>query len=1484
MKNNLDTKAPIGEKESLLLNAVSNGKIEEVKALINCVREQGSPIDLNVRDENGNSPLMIAIYLGYKDIVDLLICARVDKNASNEDGDTALIIAVRGGHKKIAEFLITTGADKNASNKDGDTALITALRNEHKSIAQSLIYNSRADINMSNKDGDTALMISARKAYGNMVQVLIENEADVNLVNKKGETALMIAEERKYYDIAIRLKQAKINQELIFAVKSNDYNAVNALIKGADVNTKDKEGNSILVLAADKGYEDIVQTLIHNGANVNLTYDDWDVDSALILAAGNGHESIVQMLIKHGANVNEQGLHSETALMRAARNGYKNIVQILIKHGADVNEKDVDQCTALSEAAENGHEDIVQVLIEHNADIDVPNYDDGWTALVKAVNGGHEGIARILINNGANVNAFVDYGYTLLMLAANSGREGIMRMLINNGANVNARNDEGETALMIAERREHHSMVTFLKNAQEEINQGLFNVAEYDYNEVKTLIERGADVNTRSENGDTPLAYAIGNDQLDIVKILLENKADINICNKEGISAFSQVMDGNALYEIQLELIKHQYSFNIQNEEGLTPLHFAGDKRAVKLLLKHGAYLNIQDKQGNTPLMTAIIKGELKVAEALIKAGAKINIKNNEGKDIFDIGLTNPLVGKFIIENLHIISNKLKLVEIDEQDNKEIQKNKIITTLLYEAQRHNLEEEPCKSLVTILKLLIGGKDIFYYKNKENKIIECNITSLIQLQEYISKEETKNTEFYGSYLSDDSDSENEEHDDYISLRQKTIATLNKAYQKSFLVKIKEDTRAAFTFDSLKRSLRERQQIGYPETLDKNNAQEALNKINKLITDGSTIEQALEEIKSNPELREAKFFIAQYRGVNYNTTKWNKPAREGHRQEDEVGKPYYSASVLFGATRVNNFCELHKLQSTLTPEQNIELNQAITIWDNALKDKLLAARKTGKHSYNGYIYNNLAELLQDLYTKNYDKFTSFASYSKILQQYLLNYHNPFISTGDVPYHALKYAYGIKFYEGHKDERLRPRWRKSGKAERPYSGKVYLSLHPLEDYAETGALHVVSLNAQGRVIIDNITVPERETSFPASIPAERIIKTHIAKYPSFHRGYKTFYLEKYGLTRTMYLELQRKFISLQPHTDGMERFKQILGEWLCSYHEVKMIELARKKAEELGGILIYRGIDGLFTMQLPVDTPMRKASDIKDKTVSVRAARGNSIHHNNRNIVGQVIREISDREDVFVQGAIPYEEFTELIINQKLNELKSNIFPGYYYWGANDKLTTPLHLAVDINKLSIVEYLLQHKAFLDVRDSEGNTPLHLAVINKNIEVISCLVKHGANNRIPNNFNKTPFDLARETGDKELETSLLSFEEKEKKIKELEKELNTLRSVTASLSYRQRLQKMNDDFVEEVETSAMEHNTRTNLARVAVAFYKAENDPRINMNIIAKIAVHSAIHPLEEEGYPRLSEQAAEKIITKWQEFIFKQNSNTQHSMDIG
>ncbi len=146
--------------------------------------------------------------------------------------------------------------------------------------------------------------------------------------------------------------------------------------------------NEQLLKAAKKGDIEEVRLLLEKGADVNSrNMDGW---TALMLAAWNGNTETVELLLDEGADVNSKSISGWTALMFAAANGCIKTAKFLIEKGAEVDEKYDNGETALLVAAWNGQIDIIKLLIEKGANVfGIPEY---------ALKGDHSIIQGSIIN------------------------------------------------------------------------------------------------------------------------------------------------------------------------------------------------------------------------------------------------------------------------------------------------------------------------------------------------------------------------------------------------------------------------------------------------------------------------------------------------------------------------------------------------------------------------------------------------------------------------------------------------------------------------------------------------------------------------------------------------------------------------------------------------------------------------------------------------------------------------------------------------------------------------------------------------------------------------------------------------------------------------------------------------------------------------------------------------------------------------------
>ncbi len=258
--------------------------------------------------------------------------------------------------------LILSGADINTKGIRGRTSLILASEYGYKEIAEILI-KAETNVNIKDKQACTDL-IAILGNYNYKVKRLINSKANTDIKdNIEGYSALIRLSKDVYKKIVEKIAEMLIKE-------------------GADVNTKDNDGRTVLMFASINGHKDIAQILIDKGADVNATTNDGY--TALMNASEFGHKDIVEMLIAKGADVNTKDNDGQTVLMFASINGHKDIAQILIAKGADVNTTNNDGKTALMYACTNNNFKIIKMLIQAKANILIKD-NDGETALTTLI-------------------------------------------------------------------------------------------------------------------------------------------------------------------------------------------------------------------------------------------------------------------------------------------------------------------------------------------------------------------------------------------------------------------------------------------------------------------------------------------------------------------------------------------------------------------------------------------------------------------------------------------------------------------------------------------------------------------------------------------------------------------------------------------------------------------------------------------------------------------------------------------------------------------------------------------------------------------------------------------------------------------------------------------------------------------------------------------------------------------------------------------
>ncbi len=196
-----------------------------------------------------------------------------------------------------------------------------------------------------------------------------------------------------------------------------------------------------------------------------------------------------------------------TELNSAVKSGDVELLEKIILEGAhqyiDVAYDDKDDGkSALMLAAELGNIEAVKVLLKHKAHINQKNATNGLMPLAYAAKGGNTAIVQLLIEHNATNNQNNAYGKTPLMYAVSEGHAEAAKLLLAYGVKNN------EPDINVLDRHELSTLMYAVMSADVDI--------------VKLILAHKADVNLKNSHGTTAIKLAQGNNTQDIAKLLRE--------------------------------------------------------------------------------------------------------------------------------------------------------------------------------------------------------------------------------------------------------------------------------------------------------------------------------------------------------------------------------------------------------------------------------------------------------------------------------------------------------------------------------------------------------------------------------------------------------------------------------------------------------------------------------------------------------------------------------------------------------------------------------------------------------------------------------------------------------------------------------------------------------------------------------------------------------------------------------------------------
>jgi ankyrin repeat protein len=454
---------------------------------------------------------------------------------------------------------------------------------------------------------------------------------------------------------------------LMDAAEEGDQALVRQLIeRGVDVNAKGVDGTTALHHAVHSEHLQIADMLLRAGADASAR-DRYGV-TPLYLACLNGNSGMIQRLLDAGVDPNSVDATGETPLMTAARNGLRSALRVLLEHGASVDARDPGfEQTALMIAVREDHPDAVELLINSGAAVNAQTRKGPTPKFVLPCKGTGCGSEGVGINRGGlpdrGRRAEAKGGMTPLLYAARDGRLAAARMLVSAGADVELADANGIGPLLMAALNNNLAVARFLLDHGADVNADDF----WGRSPLWAAVEyRNLDMNNKDQ--DSPIDNGVDRAPiLELIEALLDAGADVNSRTREvppsrrwlyslgdvswvdftGQTPFLRAALSGDTAAMRL-LLQYGADPNLPTFANTTPLMAAAGVNwavaqtytesprarldAVRLCLELGADVNATNSMGLTALLGAANRGSNDIIELLVDRGARLDIKDREGR------------------------------------------------------------------------------------------------------------------------------------------------------------------------------------------------------------------------------------------------------------------------------------------------------------------------------------------------------------------------------------------------------------------------------------------------------------------------------------------------------------------------------------------------------------------------------------------------------------------------------------------------------------------------------------------------------------------------------------------------------------------------------------------------------------------------------------------------------------------------------------
>ncbi|KAG4094576.1 ankyrin [Neocallimastix lanati (nom. inval.)] len=422
-----------------------------------------------------------------------------------------------------------------------------------------------------------------------------------------------------------------------------------------NINTKNENDEYPIITAFYANSVDIFKYLLEKGADSNTKNRNGTSLLSLVIDRYNYNVKFIKYLFEQDVNINEKDASGNYPLIKAIyKDDFDSVILLIkygIKHHIDMNIIDVNGNTPLTLSYRIEHQGIFKFLVKY---LDINRKDaNGNSILYYSILNGDIETSKYLISNGADLNFIDKFGNSAFDISVTKCTDLVTILINNKNLLLNRPNRRGETPLISIIKSINSCM-----NKEKKISYYYLNISF----KIASLIERGSDVNFVDMEGNTPLVYAIEKKSLSVVMLLIKNGANINFFIKNrNLSIVMYAIELNRV-DIVKYLVKCGANINFKNENDINVLISTSkvgktkifeylvknnvndftseiihkiivDNRLdlLNILIENDLNINIRDEKGNTPLVYAIQCRNIDITEYLISHGADChNINDND--------------------------------------------------------------------------------------------------------------------------------------------------------------------------------------------------------------------------------------------------------------------------------------------------------------------------------------------------------------------------------------------------------------------------------------------------------------------------------------------------------------------------------------------------------------------------------------------------------------------------------------------------------------------------------------------------------------------------------------------------------------------------------------------------------------------------------------------------------------------------------------